>query len=63
MPDSLNERNSSAKFLNQAIAKSFNDSEIQLIQRRHFNEKLGAELVRRYISIEVSNIDNSAYKK
>jgi hypothetical protein len=63
MPDSSSDKQGSDKFLNQAISKMFTDIEIQTIQRRHFNEKLGSELVRRCMSEEVSNIDNVIFKK
>jgi hypothetical protein len=63
VPESSSDKGGSESILNEVVSKYFNNAEIQIIQRHHYNEKLGVELIRRYMSEEVSNIDSIVLKK
>lgn len=63
MPDSSSERLGSGRYLHEAVTKIFGSCDVHLLQRRHFNETAGIEVLKQYAADEVSNLDQSVYKK
>ena len=63
MPDYTSDKLSHGRYLNEAVSKIFGGCDVHLLQRRHFNESAGIEVLKQYAANEVSNLDQTVYKK
>ncbi|KAI6238704.1 hypothetical protein M3Y99_00651800 [Aphelenchoides fujianensis] len=63
MPDHMHDKHGAGRFLNESISKLFDDCEIQLVSKKHFNETAGVNAVKQYMAAEASNIDHTVFKK
>lgn len=63
LPDFAHDFNGSAKVLNDAVVEMLPGVEVQLVQRRHFDEEKGAELVRSLVVDAASNLSINTFKK
>ncbi|CAD5234537.1 unnamed protein product [Bursaphelenchus xylophilus] len=63
MPDYSHDKTGTVKVLYDAITDMLPETEIQLVQRKHFDEEKGIHMVKRHIVEEASNVDLQTYKK